>query len=60
MQRGSVRLKGLSDPVEIVGVRPELEDLAQDLAFRRALGPVATRAAEGLEARNPYKGLRAF
>jgi WD40 repeat protein/class 3 adenylate cyclase len=58
--RGSVRLKGLTDAVEVVGVRPELEDLAQDVAFRRALGPIAVRAAEGLEARNPYKGLRAF
>jgi class 3 adenylate cyclase len=59
-ERGAVRLKGLTEPVDVISVRPELEDLAQDVAFRRALGPVAARAAEGLEARNPYKGLRAF
>jgi len=60
MERGSIRLKGLADPVEVVGVRPELEDPSQDVAFLRALGSVAARAVEGLEARNPYKGLRAF
>jgi hypothetical protein len=38
----------------------EHEDLVQELAFRRALGPAALKVAEGLEARNPYKGLRAF
>ena len=32
----------------------------QDVAFRRALGPFADRVVEGLEAANPYKGLRAF
>jgi NACHT domain. len=40
-----------------VAVRPEREDAARDLAFRRALDPAAAGA---LEARNPYKGLRAF
>lgn len=60
VERGSIRLKGLTDPVEVVGVRPELADPAQDTAFLRALGPIAARAVEGLEARNPYKGLRAF
>ena len=38
----------------------ELEDLAENVAFRRALGGVATRAGERLQTRNPYKGLRAF
>ena len=60
VERGSIRLKGLTDPIEVIRVRPELEDLAQDLAFRRALGPSAIQTAQGLEAYNPYKGLRAF
>ncbi len=60
VERGSIRLKGLTAPIEVIGVRPELEDLAQDVAFRRALGPSAIQAAQGLEAYNPYKGLRAF
>ena len=57
IERGAVRLKGLEKPVEVVAVRPEHEDIARDLAFRRALDPAATGA---LETRNPYKGLRAF
>jgi WD40 repeat protein/class 3 adenylate cyclase len=60
VERGAIRLKGLTEPVDVVGVRPELGDPAQDAAFLRALGPVAAQAIEGLEARNPYKGLRAF
>jgi WD40 repeat protein/class 3 adenylate cyclase/energy-coupling factor transporter ATP-binding protein EcfA2 len=57
VERGPVRLKGLEKPVEVVAVRSEREDVARDLAFRRALDPGATGA---LETRNPYKGLRAF
>src|SRR4051795_1637504 len=57
VERGAVRLKGLEKPVEVVAVRPEREDVARDLAFRRALDPAA---AGTLETRNPYKGLRAF
>ena len=57
VERGAVRLKGLEKPVEVVAVRPEREDAARELAFRRALDPAVTGA---LEARNPYKGLRAF
>src|SRR5438874_878779 len=57
VERGAVRLKGLEKPVEVVAVRPEREDAARQLAFRRALDPAVTGA---LEARNPYKGLRAF
>jgi WD40 repeat protein/class 3 adenylate cyclase len=57
VERGAVRLKGLEKPVEVVAVRPEREDVARDLAFRRALDPAAAGA---LETRNPYKGLRAF
>lgn len=58
--RGSVRVKGLSEPIDVIRVRPDHEDLAQELAFRRALGPAALQVAADLEARNPYKGLRAF
>jgi WD40 repeat protein/class 3 adenylate cyclase len=57
VERGPVRLKGLEKPVEVVAVRPEREDVARELAFRRALDP---GAAGGLEGRNPYKGLRPF
>jgi WD40 repeat protein/DNA-binding SARP family transcriptional activator len=60
VERGSIRLEGLADPVDVMNVRPEFEDLAQDVAFRRALGPVAIQVGAGLEAGNPYKGLRAF
>jgi len=60
LEHGAVRLKGLDEPVHVVAVRPEVEDLAENVAFRRALGPIATRAGEQLQTRNPYKGLRAF
>ena len=42
VERGSVRLKGLSDPIDVIRVRPEHEDLTENLAFRRALGPAAS------------------
>ena len=57
-ERGSARVKGLDAPVEVIAVRPELGDPAQDLAFRRALG--TAQVGGSLEERNPYKGLRAF
>ncbi|MDX6413556.1 MAG: hypothetical protein QOH23_966 [Gaiellaceae bacterium] len=60
IERGSVRLKGFEDPIEVVTIRPESEDLAQNLAFRRALGPTTAGTPDALGTRNPYKGLRAF
>jgi len=57
VERGAVRLKGLEKPVDVVAVRSEREDVARDLAFRRALDPALAGAGE---TRNPYKGLRAF
>jgi WD40 repeat protein/class 3 adenylate cyclase len=60
VERPSIRLKGLADPIDVIHARPEFEDLAQDVAFRRALGPVAVQVGVGLEAGTPYKGLRAF
>jgi WD40 repeat protein/class 3 adenylate cyclase len=60
VERGSARLKGLDGQVDVIRVRPELDDVAQELAFRRALGPVAVQIAKGLGTGNPYKGLRAF
>jgi WD40 repeat protein/class 3 adenylate cyclase len=63
VDRGAVRFNGLADPVEVVRVRPEAEDLAQDTAYRRALGSVAAllaATATNVERRNPYKGLRPF
>jgi class 3 adenylate cyclase len=59
-ERGSVRLKNLADPVAVITVRAAAEDMAQNLAFRRALGPVVVAAVDGAAERNPYKGLRAF
>ncbi len=56
-ERGSVRLKNLDKPVEVVTVRREREDAERELAFRRALGGDVANVLEG---RNPYKGLRAF
>jgi len=60
VERGSARLKGLAEPIDIVTVRPEYGDPAQDLTFLRALGARARPKEEGLGTRNPYKGLRAF
>ena len=40
VERGPIRLKDLTNRVDVINVRPELEDLAQDVAFRRALGPL--------------------
>jgi class 3 adenylate cyclase/energy-coupling factor transporter ATP-binding protein EcfA2 len=57
--RGPVRLKGFAEPVDVIRIRPESEDLAEDTAFRRALGPAAALPT-ALEVANPYKGLRAF
>jgi WD40 repeat protein/class 3 adenylate cyclase len=63
VDRGSVRLKGLADPVQVIRLRAEADDAADDMAFRRALGSSAARltpAVPGAMAPNPYKGLRAF
>jgi WD40 repeat protein len=60
VEHGAIRLKGLSEPVDVVRVRAELEDPAQDLRFRRALGLGVSQRAAGIESRNPYKGLRPF
>jgi WD40 repeat protein/class 3 adenylate cyclase len=63
VDRGTVSLKGLADPVHVMRLRAEADDPAEDLAFRRALGAAAagiTPVAPGAIAANPYKGLRAF
>ncbi len=60
VERGSIRMKGLAEPVPVIAARPELEDPSQNVAFRRALGPAAAVAGDELLTRNPYKGLRAF
>jgi WD40 repeat protein/class 3 adenylate cyclase len=63
VDRGPVRLKGLADPVQVLRLRAEAEDAAEDMAFRRALGPAAARLARvvpGAVVANPYKGLRPF
>ena len=62
VDRGSVQLKGLADPVHVIRLRTEANDPAEDMAFRRALGSAGARPAPsaGAIAANPYKGLRAF
>jgi WD40 repeat protein/class 3 adenylate cyclase len=63
VDRGSVRLKGLADPVHVIRLRAEANDAAEDLAFRRALGSGAVRLAAAVSGGmipTPYKGLRAF
>jgi len=63
VDRGTVSLKGLADPVHVIRLRAEADDPADDMAFRRALGATASRLAAGTAATiavNPYKGLRAF
>jgi WD40 repeat protein/class 3 adenylate cyclase len=63
IDRGTVNLKGLADPVQVIRLRAEANDAADDMAFRRALGSRAARltpAVPGAIVANPYKGLRAF
>ena len=63
VDRGPVALKGLADPVQVIRLRAEAEDAAEDGAFRRALGSAGVRlapAVPGAIVPNPYKGLRAF
>jgi WD40 repeat protein/class 3 adenylate cyclase len=63
VDRGAVHLKGLTDPIHVIRLRAEAEDVAEDLAFRRALGPAASRLVPlvpGAMVPNPYKGLRPF
>jgi WD40 repeat protein/class 3 adenylate cyclase len=63
VDRGAVRLKGLDQPVQVLRLRAEAEDAADDLAFRRALGSSGVRLAPTVPdgvVPNPYKGLRAF
>ena len=63
VDRGPVRLKGLAAPVNVIRLRAEADDPAEDMAFRRALGSKAAQlapAVPGAIVANPYKGLRAF
>ena len=63
VDRGTVHLKGLADPVHVIRLRAEANDAADDMAFRRALGARAATlspAVPGAIVANPYKGLRAF
>jgi WD40 repeat protein/class 3 adenylate cyclase len=63
VDRGAVRLKGIEQPVQVIRVRAEAADAAEDIAFRRALGSSAvtlTPTVPAGMALNPYKGLRAF
>ena len=63
VDRGTVQLKGIANPVHVVRLKAEAADSAEDVAFRRALGASGARlqpAGPGAIAANPYKGLRAF
>jgi len=58
VDRGSVQLKGLADPVQIIRLKAEADDASEDTAFRRALGASAVGLAPvvpGTMAPNPYK-----
>ena len=60
VERGAVRLKGLEKPVDVVAVRPEREDAARELAFRRALDPASLRSRSPSTARrSPRRAARA-
>src|SRR5918995_6099931 len=41
VDRGTVQLKGLADPVHVIRLRAEADDAADDIGFRRALGSSA-------------------
>jgi WD40 repeat protein len=58
--RGSVRFKGLADPVRVSRLTREGWDPEQDVDFQRALGPRAGRAPTTGAAVCPYRGLAAF
>ena len=59
VDRGSVQLKGLADPVQVIRLRAEADDAADDMAFRRALGSAAARltpAVPGAIGAEPLQG----
>jgi WD40 repeat protein/class 3 adenylate cyclase len=63
VDRGTVRVKGVPEPVHVTRVHAEAADVADDVAFRQALGSTgALLAPAGPDAvvHNPYKGLRPF
>ncbi|HET6714268.1 MAG TPA: adenylate/guanylate cyclase domain-containing protein [Actinomycetota bacterium] len=63
VDRGTVQLKGIANPVHVMRLKAEADDAAEDVAFRRALGASGARlqpAGPGAIVANPYKGLRAF
>jgi WD40 repeat protein/class 3 adenylate cyclase len=63
VDRGSVRLKNIPEPVQVIRLRADAEDPAQEIAFQRALGAsgmLLARAAPGVTVANPYKGLRPY
>jgi WD40 repeat protein/DNA-binding SARP family transcriptional activator len=63
IERGTVRFKGLTEPIGVVQIRAEGWDPVQDLAFQRALGPAVAGLRpddSALGAPNPYKGLLPF
>ena len=63
VDRGTAQLKGIGHPVQVVRLKAEADDAAEDVAFRRALGASGVRlqpAGPGAIVANPYKGLRAF
>ena len=58
--RGTVRLKGLADPVRVIRLTREGWDPSEDAEFQRALGPRAGRPATTGPSVCPYRGLAAF
>lgn len=60
VDRGSVRLKGLTEPVRVSRLTREGWDPWKDVEFQRALGPRVSRASITGAAVCPYRGLAAF
>ena len=59
VDRGSVRLKGLADPVRLTRLTRDGWDPESDTAYQQAMGRTAGRRGVGL-AVSPYRGLAAF
>ncbi len=60
VDRGSFRLKGLTDQVRITRLTRDGWDPEHDIEYRRALGPMAVPGATARTNVCPYRGLAAF
>ena len=60
VDRGRVSLKGLAEPVQVIRLRAEANDAADDMAFRRALGRRRPDSRRPFRARSSPTPTRAF